>query len=162
VGTAPARTNHHQNPKPGPGRSKLRRLRRQAGRADRARHAEVHGLLGRALTIIEISRTLRLERKTVRRYATAVAAGQLFGGTRLSRSDRPVRGTRDHRDLVREFADMLCHQHGEHLEAWAAQAETSPVSGLRGFSKGLRKDWAAGLTTPTAPAWSKATSTASK
>ncbi len=57
------------------------------------------------------------------------------------------------RDLVREFAGMLCHQHGEHLEAWAAQAETSPVSELRGFSKGLRKDWAAvtaGLTTPTA------------
>jgi hypothetical protein len=69
------------------------------------------------------------------------------------------------RDLVREFVGMLCHQHGEHLEAWAAQAETSPVSELRGFSKGLRKDWAAvtaGLTSPTAPAWSKATSIASK
>jgi transposase len=55
------------------------------------------------------------------------------------------------RDLVREFADMLCHRHGEHLEAWAAQAESSPVSELRGFSKGLRKDWAAvtaGLTVP--------------
>jgi transposase len=47
------------------------------------------------------------------------------------------------RDLVREFADMLCHWHGERLEAWAAQAENSPVSELRGFSKGLRKDWAA-------------------
>jgi transposase len=55
------------------------------------------------------------------------------------------------RCLVREFADMLCHRHGEHLEAWAAKAETSPVSELRGFSKGLRKDWAAvtaGLTVP--------------
>jgi hypothetical protein len=55
------------------------------------------------------------------------------------------------RDLVREFADMLCNQHGEHLEAWAGQAETSPVSELRGYAKGLRKDWAAvtaGLTTP--------------
>jgi transposase len=54
-------------------------------------------------------------------------------------------------DLVREFADMLCHQRGEHLGAWAAQAESSPVSELRGFAKGLRKDWAAvtaGLTTP--------------
>ncbi|MGH3403586.1 MAG: transposase, partial [Streptosporangiaceae bacterium] len=49
------------------------------------------------------------------------------------------------RTLVREFADMLCHRHrhGEHLEAWAARAENSPVSELRGFSKGLRKDWAA-------------------
>ena len=69
------------------------------------------------------------------------------------------------RGLVREFADMLCHRHGEHLEAWATQAETSPVSELRGFAKGLRKDWAAvtaGLTAPTAPAPSKATSTASR
>ena len=47
------------------------------------------------------------------------------------------------RDLVREFADMLCHRHGERLEAWASQAEASPVSELRGFSKGLRRDWAA-------------------
>jgi hypothetical protein len=38
---------------------------------------------------------------------------------------------------------MLCHRHGERLEAWAAQAETSPVSELRGFARGLRKDWAA-------------------
>ena len=55
------------------------------------------------------------------------------------------------RALVREFADMLCHRHGERLEAWAIQAETCPVSELRGFSKGLRKDWAAvtaGLTVP--------------
>jgi hypothetical protein len=45
--------------------------------------------------------------------------------------------------LVRVSADMLCHQHGEQLEAWAAaQAGTSPVSELRGFAKGLRKDWA--------------------
>jgi transposase len=53
--------------------------------------------------------------------------------------------------LVREFADMLCNQRGERLETWASQAEASPVSELRGFSKGLRKDWAAvtaGLTTP--------------
>ena len=47
------------------------------------------------------------------------------------------------RDLVREFADMLCHRRGERLEAWAGQAEASPVSELRGFAKGLRKDWAA-------------------
>jgi transposase len=47
------------------------------------------------------------------------------------------------RDLVRDFADMLCHRRGEHLEAWAGRAEASPVSELRSFSKGLRKDWAA-------------------
>jgi transposase len=46
---------------------------------------------------------------------------------------------------------MLCHRHGEHLEAWAAHAENSPISELRGFSKGLRKDRVAvtaGLTVP--------------
>ena len=47
------------------------------------------------------------------------------------------------RDLVRDFADMLCNRRGEHLEAWASQAETSPISELRGFAKGLRRDWAA-------------------
>ena len=204
----------------------------------RARHGEVHAALARGLTVTEISRTLRLEGKTVRRYATAATADQLMPGPRLARPallgphqaylrqrwDEGVRSTnrlhaelRDRgyggslrtlrrltaqlrhdnpipapppapaakkvaswiltppgkladadraalaqitarceelttaRALVREFADMLCHLHGERLEAWAAQAESSPVSELRGFSKGLRKDWAAvtaGLTTP--------------
>jgi transposase len=47
------------------------------------------------------------------------------------------------RDLVREFADMLCNRRGERLEAWASQAQDSPVSELRGFARGLRTDWAA-------------------
>jgi transposase len=196
----------------------------------RARHTEIHAALARGLTITEISRTLRLERKTVRRYATAATADQLIPGARLARPgllgphqaylrqrwDEGVRRTgRLHQELrargyrgslrtlrrltarlrqdtavpapppapaarkvaswiltpageladdnraalaqitarceelkatralVRQFADMLCHQRGERLQAWAAQAETSPVSELRGFSKGLRKDWAA-------------------
>jgi transposase len=204
----------------------------------RARHTEIHAALARGLTITEISRTLRLERKTVRRYVTAASAGQLIPGARLTRPgllgphqaylrqrwDEGVRSTgRLHtelrargyrgslrtlrrltaqlrqdtavpapppapparkvaswiltppgnladadraalaqitarceelkvtRALVREFADMLCHRHGERLEAWATHAESSPVSELRGFAKGLRKDWAAvtaGLTVP--------------
>ena len=51
----------------------------------RARHAEVHAALARGLTITEISRTLRLDRKTVRRYATAATADQLIAGARLTR-----------------------------------------------------------------------------
>lgn len=47
------------------------------------------------------------------------------------------------RALVRDFADMLCHRHGQDLEAWASQARDSPASELRGFAKGLRKGWAA-------------------
>ena len=196
----------------------------------RARHTEIHAALARGLTITEISRTLRLERKTVRRYAKAATADQLIPDARLTRaalldphlaylrqrwddgchsterlhqelrargyrgSERTLRPltarlrrdtavpapppappakkvaswiltppgklTDDNRAalaqitarceelkatraLVREFADMLCHRHGEHLEAWASQAETSDISELRGFSKGLRKDWAA-------------------
>ncbi len=196
----------------------------------RARHAEVCAALARGLTITEVSRTLRLERKTVRRYATAATADDLISGPRLTRPgllgphqaylrqrwdegirsterlhqelrERGYRGsqrtlrrltarlrqdtavpapppapaarkvaswiltppgklTEDNRatltqitarceelaatrGLVREFAEMLCHRHGERLEAWATQAETSPASELRGFAKGLRKDWAA-------------------
>jgi transposase len=196
----------------------------------RTRHAQVHAALARGQTITEIGRTLRLERKTVRRYANAATADQLIGGARLVRPgllgphqaylrqrwddgvhsterlhqelrDRGYRGSlrtlrrltaqlrRDTampaappappakkvarwiltppgdlaeddraaltlittrcaqlqatRALVRQFADMLCHRRGEHLEAWAGQAEASPVSELRGFAKGLRKDWAA-------------------
>jgi transposase len=197
----------------------------------RARHAEVHAALGRGLTITEIGRTLRLERKTVRRYATAATAEELIPGARLARPgllgphqaylqqrwDDGIRSTgRLHQELrgrgyrgslrtlrrltarlrhdtaipapppppppakkvarwiltppgdladddraalaritarceelkaaralVRAFAHMLRHRHGEHLEAWASRAEASPVSELRGFAKGLRKDWAA-------------------
>jgi transposase len=196
----------------------------------RARHAQVHAALARGLTITEISRTLRLERKTVRRYATAATADELIPGARLTgpgllgphqaylrqRWDEGIRSTeRLHaelrergypgslrtlrrltaqlrqatavpapppppparraaswiltppgkltdadraalaqitarcqeldvtRTLVCEFAGMLRHRHGQHLEAWAASTETSPVSELRGFARGLRKDWAA-------------------
>ena len=230
-GTAPACKNRHRTLNPGQRRRRPRRPPR-AGLAarTRARHAEIHAALARGLSITEISRTLRLERKTVRRYATAATADELIGGARLARPgllgphqdwlrqrwDEGVRSTeqlhaelRDRgyrgslrtlrrltarlrqdtavpapppapaakkvaswiltppgelagddraalaqitgrcaelaatRDLVREFADMLCHRRGERLEAWASQAEASPVSELRGFAKGLRKDWAA-------------------
>jgi hypothetical protein len=188
----------------------------------RTRHADIHAALARGLTLTEISRALRLDPKTVHRYATAATAGELTGGPRLTRPgllgphqdwlrqrwDQGVRSTerlhaelRDRgyrgslrtlrrltaqlrkdtaipapppalpakqvarwiltppgdltdddraaltqitarcaelhatRDLVRDFADMLCHRRGEHLPAWTRQAETSPVSELRGFAK---------------------------
>jgi transposase len=224
-------------PRPGPAEATPAQEGQLAART-KARHSEVHAALARGLTISEISRTLRLDRTTVRRYATAATAGQLIPDTRVTRPgllgphqaylrqrwDEGCRSTEElhaelrargyrgsmrtlrrltsrlrqdtavptppaappakkvatwiltppgkladddrtalaqitsrceeltaTRDLVREFADMLCHRHGEHLEAWASQAEASPVSELRGFAKGLRKDWAAvtaGLTVP--------------
>ena len=227
----PACKNRHADPEPGPPAAQPAAAPETGLAArTRARHAEIHAALARGLTITEISRTLRLERKTVRRYATAATADQLIGGARLTRPgllgphqaylrqrwDEGIRSTeRLHAELrargyqgslrtlrrltarlrqdtavprrrqrprprrwpagssprpatsptttaprsrrsppaarnstppatlVREFADMLCHRRGEHLEAWAAQAEASPVSELRGFAKGLRKDWAA-------------------
>ena len=225
-------------PGPGPETAEAPAPERPLAARTRARHAEVHALLARGLTITEIGRTLRLDRTTVRRYATAATPDQLIAGARLARPgllsphqaylrqrwdegarsterlheelrNRGYRGSlrtlrrltaqlrRDTavpaprpapaakkvaswiltppgklaaadraalaqitarcqeltttRDLVRAFADMLCHQHGEHLPAWADQAQASPVSELRGFANGLRKDWAAvtaGLTTP--------------
>jgi len=229
--TAPACKNRHQSLNPGPPAEQAAPAPEGALAArTRARHAEIHAALARGLTITEISHTLRLDRKTARRYATATTADQLIPGGRLSgpgllgphrdwlrqRWDEGIRSTeqlhaelrgrgyrgslrtlrrltaqlrRDTavpapppapaakkaaswiltppgdltdddraaleqitarcaelkiaRDLVREFADMLCNRRGERLEAWAARAEASPVSELRGFSKGLRRDWAA-------------------
>ena len=40
------------------------------------------------------------------------------------------------RTLVRGFADMLRHRHGEHLEAGASQAEASPVSDAAALRRG--------------------------
>jgi hypothetical protein len=51
----------------------------------RARHAEIRAALARGLTITEVSRTLGLDPKTVRRYGTAETADQLTGGARLTR-----------------------------------------------------------------------------
>ena len=229
--TVPACKNRHPTLNPLP--AEQSRAAAGAGLAarTRARHAEVHAALARGLTITEISRTLRLDRKTVpplrhrrdrrradrrrppdparparpapglpapamgRRHPQHRTAARGTARPRLPRqpahpapahrpaapatppsphhhqhrrpgrwpagsSPRPATSTDDDRaalaqitarceeltttrDLVREFADMLCHRHGERLEAWASQAEASPVSELRGFAKGLRKDWAA-------------------
>jgi transposase len=47
---------------------------------------------------------------------------------------------------------LLCHRRGENArKPGVAQDENSPVSELRGFASGLRRDWAAataGLTRP--------------
>ena len=72
-GTGPAAEQAHTDPETG-----------LAART-RVRHAEIHAALARRLTITPISRTLRLERKTVRRYATAAIAEELTGGARLAR-----------------------------------------------------------------------------
>ncbi|MET7329490.1 ISL3 family transposase [Nonomuraea sp. NPDC005650] len=48
----------------------------------RARHAEIHQALAQGANITQISRELRLDRKTVRRYATAASADDLISDER--------------------------------------------------------------------------------
>ena len=47
------------------------------------------------------------------------------------------------RERPHRFPAARRHRRGERLQAWADRAEASPVSELRGFANGLRKDWAA-------------------
>ncbi len=54
-------------------------------------------------------------------------------------------------DLVRSFADMITHLHGERLTAWIAAAEQAALPGISRFATGLTADLAAvtaGLSLP--------------
>ncbi|MET0491631.1 MAG: transposase [Actinoplanes sp.] len=54
-------------------------------------------------------------------------------------------------ELVRSFADMLTHLHGERLTAWIAAAEQAALPGITKFATGLNADLAAvtaGLSLP--------------
>ncbi|MFI2652386.1 ISL3 family transposase [Micromonospora fulviviridis] len=44
-------------------------------------------------------------------------------------------------NLVSDFAGMLRHRQGQHLDTWIAQAQTSSVTPLAGFAAGLLKDY---------------------
>jgi transposase len=43
--------------------------------------------------------------------------------------------------LVSDFAGMLRHRRGEHLDTWVIDAQTSGISQLHGFAAGLLKDY---------------------
>ena len=69
------------------------------------------------------------------------------------------------RCLVREFADMLCHRHGEHLEAWAAKADSARSASYEASPRDCARTGPPSppdSPSPTAPAPPKATSTAVK
>jgi transposase len=54
-------------------------------------------------------------------------------------------------DLIRSFADMMTHLHGERLTAWIAAAEQGALPGISRFATGLNADLAAvaaGLSLP--------------
>jgi hypothetical protein len=106
----------------------------------RARHAEIHAALARGLTITEISRTLRLERKTVRRYATAATAEQLIPDARLTRPG--LLGP--HLTYLQQRWDDGCHS-TERLH------EELRARGYRGSLRTLRRLTAGSAATPPSP-----------
>jgi hypothetical protein len=119
----------------------------------RARHAEVHALLARGLTITQISRTLRLERKTVRRYATAATPDQLICGTRLPRPG--LLGP--HQAYLRQRWDEGVRSTGQLHEELHGRGYQGSLRTLRRFTAQLRQDTAVPAPPP-APAARKVAS----
>jgi hypothetical protein len=149
----------------GPHLSYLRQRWDEGVRSTERLHAELRarGYQGSLRTLRRLTATLRRDSAVPARppapAVRKVASWILTPPDDLAASDRAalkqITARCDElsatRDLVRDFAAMLCHRRGERLQAWADRAEASPVSELRGFAKGLRKDWAAvtaGLTVP--------------
>jgi hypothetical protein len=101
----------------------------------RARHAEVHAALARGLTLTQISRALRLDRKTVRRYATATTPDQLIGGTRLARP-----GLLDaHQAYLRQRCDGI-HSTSQLHQELRARGYTGSLRTPRRLTARLRHD----------------------
>jgi transposase len=149
----------------GPHLSYLRQRWDEGVRSTERLHAELRarGYQGSLRTLRRVTATLRRDSAVPARppapAVRKVASWILTPPDELAEADRAAlrqitarcEELKAARDLVRDFADMLCHRRGTHLGAWADRAEASPVSELRGFAKGLRKDWAAvtaGLTLP--------------
>ncbi|MGH3403585.1 MAG: ISL3 family transposase [Streptosporangiaceae bacterium] len=121
----------------------------------RARHAEVHAALvpPRGLTITDISRTLRLERKTVRRYATAATADELISGTRLTRPG--LLGP--HQDYLRQRWDEGIRSTDRLHAELRERGYRGSLRTLRRLTAQLRRDTAAPAP-PAAPPARKAAS----
>ena len=119
----------------------------------RARHAEIHAALARGLTITEISRTLRLDRKTARRYATATTADQLIPGGRLSGPGLPG----PHRDWLRQRWDEGIRSTEQLHQELRGRGYRGSLRTLRRLTAQLRRDTAVPAPPP-APAAKKAAS----
>ena len=70
-----------------------------------ARHAEIHAALGRGLNLTEVSRALRLDRKTVRRYARAASPDEPCEDSPATRASLPD----PHLPYLRKRREEGCH-----------------------------------------------------
>lgn len=112
----------------------------------RARHAEVHQAVRRGLTITEISRDLRLDRKTIRRYVNATTAEELLGEGRS-----PRKALLDqHLPYLHQRWDEGCRSTNQLLEELRTRGYRGSMRTLRRVTAQLRTHTAR-LTPPPAP-----------
>jgi transposase len=108
----------------------------QRARKTRDRYSEVHTALDRGLTITQISRALHLDRKTVRRYATAAGPGDLCSGTRTAQP-----GLLDpYVPYLHQRWEEGCHSTGRVHEEIRARGYRGSLRTLRRHTAGLRQE----------------------
>lgn len=122
----------------------------QRAQKARDRHAAVHAALARGLTIAQVSRDLQLDRKTVRRYATAASSGELGTGTRTRRDSL----LDSHRRYLHQRWEEGCTSTGQLLTELRARGYTGSLRTLRRHTAALRQGTAR-PTQPPAPASKK-------
>jgi transposase len=94
----------------------------------KARHCEIQAAVRSGMTITEISRQLRLDRKTVRRYATAATAEELIGDSPRAR----MTILEPHLSYLHRRWDEGCRSTNQLLEELRAR-------GFRGSERTLRR-----------------------
>jgi transposase len=114
----------------------------------RERHAQVRAALDRGLTLTEASRTLGLDPKTVRRYASAANAGELVPGAQLSRPG--LLGP--HQAYLRQRWDEGARSTQRLHQELRDRGYTGSLRTLRRLTAQMRKDTAVPAAPPPPPA----------
>ncbi len=114
----------------------------------RARHAEIHALLARGLSLTTISHTLGLDRKTVRRYAQAASPDELIGANPTGRTST----LKPYKPYLRQRWEEGCTSTNQLLEEIRDRGFHGSIRTLRRYTAELR----ATLTKPEPPPAPKA------